>query len=367
MRFAVGVLALSLLAPLVRAEDTQPSEPIRSVSAPSMEPRPSERPPEPTRPSEPASRSKVPLRVVRVMPESRQALLYNRARATHVLAEVGRTVDGYAVEDIDDDVVILSRDGQLIVLAAPERARVSDEPALRVRSAAVRPIEGAGALAPVDPYGPYAPLASNAPVDPYAPSAASAPVDPYAARAADAPVDPHGSGSSVAPVDPYGEPPIRSVRAPDAERERAAAPRVIEPGEGGVRVVEAPSTPSPSAPNTPARTSIAGAPAGAAGAPLAVTLSRREVDAALANFGALSTAIRGSFSAGGLIVDEVNERSLLYRAGLRAGDIITTVDGVRLHALDDAANLYARAATARAITAQVIRGGKPVTLHVVIQ
>jgi S1-C subfamily serine protease len=96
-------------------------------------------------------------------------------------------------------------------------------------------------------------------------------------------------------------------------------------------------------------------------------LSRGEVEAALADFGRLTAAIRGSFSAAGVIVDAVSDGALFQRAGLRAGDVIASVDGVRLRSLDDAANLYARASKANAITAQIIRGGKPMTLHVAIR
>jgi hypothetical protein len=47
--------------------------------------------------------------------------------------------------------------------------------------------------------------------------------------------------------------------------------------------------------------------------------------------------------------------------------VIASVDGVRLRSLDDAANVYARASTANAMTAQIVRGGKPMTLHVAIR
>jgi S1-C subfamily serine protease len=96
-------------------------------------------------------------------------------------------------------------------------------------------------------------------------------------------------------------------------------------------------------------------------------LSRGEVEAALADFGRLTAAIHGSFSAAGVIVDAVSDGALFQRAGLRAGDVIASVDGVRLRSLDDAANLYARASKASAITAQIVRGGKPMTLHVAIR
>ncbi|HSR97499.1 MAG TPA: PDZ domain-containing protein [Kofleriaceae bacterium] len=96
-------------------------------------------------------------------------------------------------------------------------------------------------------------------------------------------------------------------------------------------------------------------------------LSRGDVDAALADFAKLTAAIHGSFSANGVVVDAVGEGTLFQRAGLRAGDVIAAVDGARLRSLDDAANLYARAAKASTLTAQIVRGGKPMTLHVAIR
>jgi S1-C subfamily serine protease len=98
-----------------------------------------------------------------------------------------------------------------------------------------------------------------------------------------------------------------------------------------------------------------------------VALSRSELDGALADFARLTAGVRGSFSANGAVIDAVGDGTIFQRAGLRAGDVVTSVDGVRLRTLDDAANLYARAATAKAITAQVVRAGKPIALHVVIQ
>jgi S1-C subfamily serine protease len=96
-------------------------------------------------------------------------------------------------------------------------------------------------------------------------------------------------------------------------------------------------------------------------------LSRSDVDRALADFARLTAAVHGSFSAAGLAVDQVAGGTIFHRAGLRSGDVVTAVDGARLRSLDDAANLYARASTARVITAQIIRNGRPMTLHVAIQ
>ena len=47
--------------------------------------------------------------------------------------------------------------------------------------------------------------------------------------------------------------------------------------------------------------------------------------------------------------------------------MITAVDGQPLRSIDDAANVYARATTARNITVQLIRNGKPATLKLSIQ
>jgi S1-C subfamily serine protease len=96
-------------------------------------------------------------------------------------------------------------------------------------------------------------------------------------------------------------------------------------------------------------------------------LSRAEVDTALADFAKLTTAMHGSFTASGVAVESVGDGTIFARAGLRAGDLITAVDGTQLRSLDDAANLYARASSAKALTAQIVRNGAPVTLRVAIQ
>src|SRR4051812_14485968 len=108
MRLVAGVLSLALFAPLARAEDT--------ATPPATSPTP---PPAPAPiPAPLAPSARVPFRVVRVMPETRQALLFDRSRNTHVLVEVGGKLDGYTIEDIDDDTVSLRRDNQQVVLAA---------------------------------------------------------------------------------------------------------------------------------------------------------------------------------------------------------------------------------------------------------
>ena len=547
MRLVAGVLSLALFAPFARAEDTA-TPPAPAPGSPAT-PVPASPPPA-SPASNPGAWARVPFRVVRVMPETRQALLFDRARNTHVLAEVGGKLDGYTIEDIDDETVSLRRDNQQVVLAAPPHgaSRGRELPPVRLRSALAVPVSDAavpGAGGPPALEGPPAPGVLPAPGGP------PAPIDPYGdlARPADGP---SAQPPAPAPGDALPpEPGIRVAHAPGGAAPLASAP-VIVPGEGGVRVAVAPdvgpapglsaaprapgpawslapseaappagpgairvvsaapaaapppspppgapsaapvapaapgaapavlsaapaapgaapaaptgapvaSSPAPAVPGASATASGAGGPgepdrrsreiaepiptvpggpaaartaaiepadprpaeirevraADAARAPDkqtadaraladiltadrptrgprapaellapthaaevrpaavappapgdAVAISRGDLDGALADFARLTAGIRGSFSATGVVIDGVGDGTIFQRAGLRAGDVVTSVDGVRLRTLDDAANLYARAATARAITAQVVRAGKPVTLHVVIQ
>jgi len=57
----------------------------------------------------------------------------------------------------------------------------------------------------------------------------------------------------------------------------------------------------------------------------------------------------------------------LRRPGLKANDVITSINNQPLKSIDDAANLYARAAGVKALLVAVTRMNKPITLRVVIQ
>jgi hypothetical protein len=352
MRLAAGLLVLALSGSMAMAD-----EPHGGAHGGSNDAKPAETQPSPA----PAAKApKVPLRVVRVMAETHQALLFDKTKGIHVLAEVGKTVDGFTVDDIDDDTVTLTAEtGAQIVLAAPDpswrrhRAAAEDDEARPARPARKAKDAAKDDAAPVDPYAP-----------------AAAPM--------------------TGPEDPYGEAPVRAVEAPDAPT--VAAP--ITAGEGGVRTAEAPAksapaptatptpatpapaaTPTPTATPTPAPTpdpnaaalaaALTGSPAPAADAPL--VLARADVNAAIGNFAALAGSIRGSFTPTGAKLDSVAAGSLFAKAGLRAGDTIVAVDNHPLRSIDDAADVYARSGSAKLVTMQILRAGKPVTLRVAIQ
>jgi membrane-associated protease RseP (regulator of RpoE activity) len=267
--------------------------------------------------------------VVTVLPESHQALLYDKTRGTHVLAEVGATVGEYKVEEITAQDITLSTHGRDLVLTAPG----STPPPPAARSA------------------------------PPAATAGDDPLDPYVAT----------TGTDAAPIDPYEE--------PEPEVRTAIAPKPILAGEGGVRVSSA-ANPAAISPAVPSAAPAAPAPESAMPGPTAstkpiehtvlldatsdpaVVIPRADLDRALADFGALAASVRGTFGTTGVRLDMVAGGSLFAQAGLRTGDVITAVNGKPLRVLDDAAELYAQAASARAVTLQVVRGSKPLTLRV---
>jgi S1-C subfamily serine protease len=96
-------------------------------------------------------------------------------------------------------------------------------------------------------------------------------------------------------------------------------------------------------------------------------LARTDVNAALSNFGKLAASVHGELTPDGAKLDTIAPDSLFAKAGLRAGDVIASVDGQPLRSLDDAASLYARAGGVKSLTLAVIRAGKPLTLRVTIQ
>lgn len=308
MRLLSAVLFVALTGSIGFAEDVAP---------PTDEAKPAEAKPEPRR-------SKVPLRVVKLLPETRQVLLLDRNKGTHVLAEVGQDVDGYLVDEIgEDEVTLVAPSGSEVILAAPS-------PSWRRPAGTKKP-----AVAKTEP----------APVDPYAEPVEE--VRAVSAPTAEPEVDP-GIAAFVAAVEGNEAAPAPSP-TPAAKPTKPANAKAVDTGSSLAAI----ATGTPAPPVAPGPTTAA--------------IKRTEIDAALADFATTASSFRASFTKDGLRFDDVSQGSLLARVGLAKGDIVTTVDGQPLGSLDDAANLYARLPTARGTTLQVLRAGKPVTLRVTIQ
>ncbi|HEY5946862.1 MAG TPA: PDZ domain-containing protein [Kofleriaceae bacterium] len=369
MRLVSAVLFVALTGSTLTAalaDDVKPADPQPEVA--------------------PKAKTKVPYRVVKMLPESGQVLLFNKNKGNYVVAEVGQGLVGYTVNDIDEDeVTLIAENGASVILTAPLPPRAAKR--------AAKP------AAPVDPYSePGADVTAE--TDPAtAPHSVDGPVDPY--------LDPE-------PPKTAGEDGVRVASAADPSTATTDAPRSVsaDPGAGAVpgstaldpgiaAFVDAvgahttdPATPTPGKPAKPAKptkgkpakpaapapdaasalaSAATGSPATASpAAPKAVpagtiVIARSELDAALADFSKLAGTFRATFTPDGLRFDSVSEGTLLAKAGLRKGDIVTYVDGQALRSLDDAASLYARAGTLRATTVQVTRDGKLVTLHLAIQ
>ncbi len=334
MRLVVGLVALTLTASVALADDANPPEAR----------------PEPLR-------SRVGLRVVRVLPESQQALLYDRHRGTHVLVEAGAAINGYRVLEVGDDEVVLSAEGREVVLAAPDptwhRGHEVKSPQVAKRDSAPADPYGAPTQleGPLDPYGASAPgptatLAPSMPGDPYA----SSPSDPYAA--AETPADPYADTAPApairsASVLPGSTRAVATTAAPKAARSDASANDFANVMTGSLATPDtAPPQPAPAA---------------------AIAISRKDVNAALSDFGRLTRSVRGTFTGAGARIDRVAPGSVFAKAGLVQGDVVTAVDGQPVLSIDDAADLYLRAPSMRTAKVDLVRGGAQMTIDVVIQ
>lgn len=281
MRLVVGLLALTLSGSIARANEANAPEPQ----------------PEPTPVASVAPKGKHGLRVVRILPESNQALLFDKNRGTHVLAEVGSTIAGYTVDAIDEDEVTLTSGGRELVLTAPSAGRggwrsLREERAEKIPAAPKK----------VDLADPYA----DGPADPYA-TDGDAPIDPYAEPkvrevSAPTPIVAGEGGVRVAdasPADPYDAIAADATRAPIAP--------IIDAGPAPIAKHKAdPSwmSPAPTPAPAPASTDTPGDPYAAVDAPAApvitpTVLSRSELNVALADFGKLTNLLRGGFTAQG--------------------------------------------------------------------
>ena len=359
MRLVAGLLALTLTGSLAFADHAKPSEPqpMRADGSP----------------------AKVGLRVVRVMTESHQALLFDKYRGTHVLADVGSVIGTYVVTAIDEDEVTLTSEGRELVLTAPEptwRRGDRDE-----ASPAVAAKKRAGQPSPGGPGDPSAPDDADAPVAPgqggvrvtRAPS--SAPMtNPYDEATLDAantaaPVRvasaPDAITTTEMELNPYNEPELAatdSAADPDTEPAPAPAAKSLKKGavddEGarafadamnGAVIVRGPDEAAPPA------------------ADPATIISRKELTAALGDFAGLTASVRGAFTPAGARIDVVAPGTVFAKAGLRNGDVITSVDGQPVKSIDDAADLYIRAGSAKTANVQLLRATKPMTLRLAIQ
>jgi membrane-associated protease RseP (regulator of RpoE activity) len=153
----------------------------------------------------------------------------------------------------------------------------------------------------------------------------------------------------------------------DAKTAKAPAAKATPKSAKTAKTAKADKAIATKVPSVSAAGTSAGPAATAAPADGATLIAKADVTAALGNFGALASAVRGSFTADGAHLDAVAPDSLFAKAGLQAGDTVTAINNQPLRSLDDAATLYARAGSMKSATIQIVRAGKPLSLRLAIQ
>jgi hypothetical protein len=268
-------------------------------------------------------------------------------------------------------VTLVAPSGAEVILTAPDtswRRRQAEAKAAAAKKAG-KP--AATDPAPEDPYA-----------DPAEPSAPPVIAGENGVRVASASSTPMAEAT---PADPYGDPAIAAFfeavgPVPTKTEPDSKTPATTKtPPASNASTTAAPLPPAQGHASTSTTDGAAlgalltgsPAPAGTTGAtssgPTTATIKRAEIDAALGDFAGTASTFRATFVAQGLRFDDVVAGSLLSKAGLQKGDVVTTIDGQALRSLDDAANLYARLPTARGSTIQVLRASKPITLRIAIQ
>ncbi|MDX2092156.1 MAG: PDZ domain-containing protein [Kofleriaceae bacterium] len=346
--------------------------------------------------------------MVKILADSHQALLYDKQNRTHVLVEEGTTVGDLEVQTIDGDEVTLAAEGLEVVLAAPDQGRRGKGRG----KAPARPARVAEAAETVEKaptsVGPWTRESVQAqPEKPAVKASAPAPAatvptideadlpekDPYFVVEPPT-ITPYDEveGEPEHPADPYAVPEGTATVTAQAKAETgsgsgsgseeeeeeedsavAAAPHAnpyeTAPVARAPRPAAAPheETVSPYEEVVEIQDDDMAEPAVVAATPATTVIARRDLDAALADFGTLTRSLRGSFVASGAKLEQVANGSVFAKAGLRPGDVVTSVDGRPVRSIDDAAELYVRAQTTRATNVQILRAGKAITLKVQIR
>ena len=95
-----------------------------------------------------------------------------------------------------------------------------------------------------------------------------------------------------------------------------------------------------------------------------ITLQRAQVDAAMKDVNKLMSQVnvKPYYQGGqpdGFIVSRIEPNSIIRRMGLRNGDIITGVNGERIKTMEDAMKFYQNLSSAKDVTVQIRRRGRP--------
>jgi hypothetical protein len=287
-----------------------------------------------------------PLKVVGIMPDTRQALVWDEVAAEYRLVKAGDTLEGWRVLDISaatrhvtvaqddmrDELVLtrLPRPNALLTYGGAKAAAVPPPREIASRPAALpTPVPPTATVAP----GPNAPIATDMLAAPGAAgAAAAAPMDPYGPAAAGA----AGAAAFAEPMDPYAT---------------AAEPLAAPPA----------AVPVPVTPTQPTVIQDDRDP------DLAVerhAIRRADLDREIGDIdGLMATVQVAPLRNGGFALVRLESGSWLAALGLRQGDRVRSIAGETVSTVDDAARVYARLRSTSSFIVEVQRGQRRVLLH----
>lgn len=306
---------------------------------------------------------RVPFRVVKLLPETRQALVYDQDRRAHVLVAEGDQLGAFTIVEVDEDSLVVAREGRELVLVVDPRA-----PRLAADTAPVtldpytlgvgHGVGGAGGG--VGGAGDHVGSNGTGVGVGVGVGIGAGVIDPYG---------PHGAppARGGGPIDPYAPEPAREVLAPPSQRASLVGAGVVDPYAPAApvepRVVQAPTaakplqaTPAPGSPSAPDAIRAE-----------ALTVKRSELESALGDFERLRKDVGFTALPRGIRLGKVASGSYFWKLGLRDGDIISAIDGKPLRTLDDAAAAYVRLGSAQKLAVDVERGGNRGTLRFVLK
>ncbi len=305
-------------------------------------------------------------RVIAVMTDAAQALVFDRQEQSYRVVQEGDVVQGFRVLQVRAHHVVLvdAADVRWVLPAATGVSEgVAGAAAADQRGAAIV-APSAAALSPerarpgqelLDPYA--APEANLGPIS--SPSTASPNITELEVGEGDPSADsntPRTSSTAGVERDLIGtfELPIRPSAPP--------SPSTLATSNASV----ANTSPSRGAPSREPR--LAATSRDRTQRPQvpqeSVSIRRTALDAALADLPSLSERIEVNLSTKGIEVLRVAPGSLPHQLGLRAGDLVTAVDGTPITSLNEAASVYARLIDASELRMTVKRGARNTTYHV---
>lgn len=276
-----------------------------------------------------------------------QALIWDNERGEYRLIRTGDTVGGGLLAGVKGQHLIIRLGAQSF------RTRLTWPPRAL---AAVRPVDAVRAMAPI-----AAPIAVPAPAG-VAPAAA--PIAPAPGAPLVAPAVPFiAPAAPVAPAAPrIGLPPAPPVKMPVLNVPAGPGAAVPPPAEPPILLTNVPPPAEPPVATVPppAEPPAVEAPRKGRGH----TIARAALDHELRDFSRLSSQLGITPGArGGFLITAIKPGTFFAKLGLRVGDVVKSLDTIRLDSLDDAAKAYARLGELQSFVLTVERGGKPLALR----